>query len=271
MKIKNILPILLLSIIVSSCSLIDSAEVGIKFKKFSLTEQGTIKAEPASGFVLYNPFTTSIFKYPVFVQRVNFDSFNVWTKDGAQFQMDPLLAYKVNKDRAIDIFSKHRKRLDYIQDGYMRTVIYDAYRVSANNYTSEELVSSRAKFEGEVRAMLEKSLIDEGFIVEEFTSQIIPPNSLIQSIDAKNTAVQNALQAENRVLQAEAEAKINVATAKGKAEAIKIEADGEAYYNRTVAASITSLLVQQQSIEKWDGKLPQVQGSNTPIINLGAK
>ena len=43
----------------------------------------------------------------------------------------------------------------------------------------------------------------------------------------------------------------------------------EAYYNRVVAASLNSLLVQQYAIEKWDGKLPTYNGSNAlPFINL---
>ena len=38
--------------------------------------------------------------------------------------------------------------------------------------------------------------------------------------------------------QAEAQAKIEVAKAEGEAQALRIKADGEAYYNRTVAASL---------------------------------
>ncbi len=60
----------------------------------------------------------------------------------------------------------------------MRTCVYDAYCITANNYTSDELMASRAKFEAEVRTMLDSSLGQEGFIVTEFTSQITPPESL---------------------------------------------------------------------------------------------
>jgi uncharacterized membrane protein YqiK len=51
-------------------------------------------------------------------------------------------------------------------------------------------------------------------------------------IDAKNTAIQSALKAENEVKEAEANAKIAVAKAEGNAKAMKIKADAEAYYNR---------------------------------------
>ena len=36
-------------------------------------------------------------------------------------------------------------------------------------------------------------------------------------------------------------AKIEIAKAEGEAQALKIKADGEAYYNRTVAASLNAL------------------------------
>ena len=183
--------------------------------------------------------------------------------------MDPTLAYMLNRDKATEIFTKYRRPLADIEAGYMRTCIYDAYRITANNYTSDELMASRAKFEAEVRAMLDTSLGEEGFVVQEFTSQITPPESLRQMIDAKNAAIQSALRAENQVKEAEANAKIEIAKAEGEAQALKIKADGEAYYNRTVAASLNALLVQQDAIQKWDGKLPEYNGGGAlPFINL---
>jgi hypothetical protein len=49
-------------------------------------------------------------------------------------------------------------------------------------------MSNRGQFEADVRSRLEKSLAQEGFIVEEFTSAITPPKSLTEMIDAKNRA-----------------------------------------------------------------------------------
>lgn len=250
------------------CTRVDSSEVGIKFNKLSLSEQGTLKASPVTGYVFYCPITTAVHTYPTFVQRVDYKPFEVNTKDAAIFTMDPTLAYYLDRSKATDIFFKYRTDLEDIEGGYIRTVIYDAYRVSANNYTSDELMSSRAKFEAEVRTMLEKTLTNEGFIVTEFTSQITPPESLRKMIDAKNAAVQAALKAENEVKQAEANAKIAVAKAEGDAKAMKIKADAEAYYNRTISASLSTLIVQEDWIEKWDGKLPQYSGAGTPLINI---
>ena len=275
-KTKGVKSIVILLVLVICCSIfvrcarVDSSEVGIKFNKLSLTEQGTLDATPVTGYVFYCPITTDVFTYPIFVQRVDYHPFNVNTKDAAIFEMDPTMAYYLNRDKATDVFFKYRRSLPDIEAGYMRTVIYDAYRVVANNYTSDELMANRASFENEVRLMLDSTLTTEGFVVTEFTSQITPPESLRQMIDAKNAAVQAALKAENEVKQAEANAKIAIAKAEGEAQAMKIKADAEAYYNRTISASLTHNIVLEDWIEKWDGKMPQIQGNNNmmPMINF---
>lgn len=252
------------------CTRVDSSEVGVKFNKLSLTDQGTLDATAVTGYVFFCPITTDVFKYETYVQRVDYEPFTVTTRDAAIFTMDPTMAYFLNRSKAVDVFFKYRRPLRDIEDGYMRTVIYDTYRITANGYTSDELMANRAKFESEVRQMLDSTLTIEGFTVTEFTSQITPPESLRQMIEAKNAAVQAALKAENEVKEAEANAKIAVAKAEGEARAMKIKADAEAYYNRTIAASLSPLIVQEDWIEKWDGKLPQVQGSEKmmPVINV---
>lgn len=252
------------------CTRVDSSEVGIKFNKLSLTDQGKLDASPVTGYVFYNPITTAVHTYPTFVQRVDYQPFTVNTKDAAIFTMDPTMAYYLNRDKATDVFFKYRKSLEEIQEGYMRTVIYDAYRVTANSYTSDELMANRAKFENEVRVMLDSTLTQEGFTVTEFTSQITPPESLRKMIDAKNAAVQAALKAENEVKQAEANAKIAVAKAEGDAKAMKIKADAEAYYNRTISASLSPMIVQEDFIEKWDGKLPtyMIDGNGNNVMKV---
>ena len=253
----------------TSCTTVDSGEIGIKFRKFAGDKdsyggvEGTVK-----GWVFYNPITTSVFTYPTMVQRKNYKAFTVNAKDASVFTMDPQLAYHINPEKACDIFVKYRKPIEELENGYIRTCIYEAYRTCANSYTSDSLMGNRAKFEADVRNRLEKSLAKEGFIVDEFTSAITPPKSLTEMIDAKNRAVQAALKATNEVKEAEANAKIAVAKAKGEADAMKIKADAEAYYNRTIAASLTQYVVMEDWIEKWDGELPTVQGGQGMIFDM---
>ena len=251
------------------CTVVDSGEVGIRFHKWSASEQDYGGVEgTCKGWVFYNPITTSVFTYPTFTQRKQYETFSVNAKDASIFEMDPTIAYRINPEKACDIFTKYRVGVKDLEEGYIRTCIYEAYRTCANQYTSDSLMSNRANFERDVRARLERSLMAEGFIVEEFTSKITPPGSLTEMIDAKNTAIQSALKAENQVKEAEANAKIEVAKAEGAAKAMKIKADAEAYYNRTIAASLSPMIVQEDMIEKWDGKMPQIVGGNGMMLDI---
>ena len=262
------------------CTVVDSGEVGIRFHKWSLNEQDYGGVEgTCKGWVFYNPITTNVFTYPTFTQRKQYETFSVNAKDASLFEMDPTIAYRINPEKACDIFTKYRVGVKELEEGYIRTCIYEAYRTirtciyeayrtCANQYTSDSLMSNRANFERDVRNRLEKSLMSEGFLVEEFTSKITPPSSLLSMIDAKNTAIQSALKAENEVKEAEANAKIAVAKAEGNAKAMKIKADAEAYYNRTIAASLSPMIVQEDMIEKWDGKMPQIVGGNGMMMDI---
>ena len=258
-----------LIIFFACCSVVDAGEVGVKFHKWSASEQDYGGVEgTCKGWVFYNPLTTSVFTYPTFTQRKQYETINVNAKDASLFEMDPTIAYRIDPGKACDIYTKYRVGVKELEDGYIRTCIYEAYRTCANQYTSDSLMGNRANFERDVRARLERSLMAEGFMVEEFTSKITPPQSLTAMIDAKNAAIQSALKAENQVKEAEANAKIAIAKAKGEGDATKIKADAEAYYNRTIAASLSPMIIQEDLIEKWDGKMPQIVGGSGMMMDV---
>jgi len=254
----------------TSCTTVDSGSVGVRFKKWAANseEQGGVIGT-AKGWVWYNPFTQNIYEYPIFIQRKSYDDIEVNSKDASIFKISPTIAYRLDQDKITYIFVKYRKQLHEIEEGYIRTCIYEAYRTVGNSFTADYLMSNREEFESQVRKRLEKSLMEEGFIVEEFTAKIEPPTSLKNAIDTKNEMVQNALKAENQVKEAEAKAKIEIAKAEGTAKAMRIEGEGIAAYNRSVQQSLTPLLVQNNAIDKWDGKLPTYMGGGAiPFINI---
>ena len=83
------------------------------------------------------------------------------------------------------------------------------------------------------------------------TSGLQYPQTLVNAIDAKNAAVQEAQKAQNEVLKIKAEAEKKIAAADGEAQALKIKDDAEAEYNRKIAASLSPLIVQQMMLDKW--------------------
>jgi regulator of protease activity HflC (stomatin/prohibitin superfamily) len=269
-KILVILGLVVLILVgVSSCERIDAGHVGVKVNMYG-TGKGVNDITEVTGWVFYNPISTKIYEFPTFIQHKEYvgdNSFIVNSKDGSEFSVSPIMNYSVQREKVPAIFAKYRRSLEQIEEGFLKTAVYDAFRLATNKYTADDLISNRALFEIEVRRLLDNQLLAEGFVINQFTSNLVYPNTFKKSIEAKNNAVQAALMAENKVKQAEAEAKIKIAKANGDAEALLANARAEAESNRLRQQTLTPMLLQQQWIEKWKGNVPTTQlGANTQVL-----
>lgn len=242
-------------LVMASCERIDAGHEGIRVNLYG-DEKGVGDVALVTGRVFYNPLTTEIHEYPTYVQTVDYEPFEINAKDGSKFTVDPTININPIGGKSPEIFKKYRKPLKEVITHVLKTHIANAYRIKLNAYTTDELVSKREEFEKATEDYLREILLKENFELGEMTSGLKYPDALVRSIDAKNQAVQEALRIENEVAAIEAEAKKKVAAAEGEAQALKIKGDAEAEYNRKISASLSGLIVQQEMIKKWDGKLP---------------
>ena len=224
---------------------IDAGCVGIKVNLVG-DNRGVDDITEVTGWVFYLPLFTQIHEFPTFTQVKDYTPFYVNAKDGSEFTVDPTFSYYVNRELGPQMFRQYRRSLGELENGYIRNVIMDSYRIVANQFPSDSLISNRQEFELAVQKMLIDELNDEGFIFQQLTSNITAPQSLKDAIDAKNRTTQEAYQAENKLRQAEAEAKAKI-----------IAAEAEKKVNELKSSALTPLIIQQMYIEKWDGKLPQ--------------
>jgi regulator of protease activity HflC (stomatin/prohibitin superfamily) len=261
------------------CERIDAGHVGVKVNMYG-DGKGVDDVTEVTGWVFYNPISTKIVEFPTYVQHIEYtrkvddygdlisdESFIVNSKDGSEFHVSPILNYSVKRDKVPYIFSKYRVELPQVEQGFLKTAVYDAFRIVANSYTADELIGNREKFELKVRQVLQKQLEPEGFMLSQFTSNLVYPETFKKAIEAKNNAVQAALRAENEVKTAEAQAKIKIAKAEGNAQAMLTSAKAEAEANRLKQQTITPMLLQLEWINKWNGQLPSTQlGSGTNMM-----
>jgi regulator of protease activity HflC (stomatin/prohibitin superfamily) len=259
--------------LMNSCERIDAGHVGVRVNLYG-TGKGVGDITECTGWVFYNPISTKIYEFPTYIQHKEYiktedadNSFVVNSKDGSEFHVAPIVNYSVQRDKVPFIFGKYRRTLESIEEGFLKTTIYDAFRMTANAYTAEELISNRQAFETKVRTKLDADLLKEGFIISQLTSNLGYPETFKKAIEAKNNAVQTALTAENQVKTAEAQAKIKVATAEGNAQAMLATAKAEAESYKLKQSAITPMLLQQMWIEKWNGAMPTTQlGSGTNMM-----
>ena len=240
---------------------IDAGNVGIKLNLYG-TNRGVDQITLVTGRVWYNSWTTRVIEFPTYIQNVDYRPFVINTVDAARFEIDTKMQYRVVSDSVPNIYKTFRALLEDIQSEgkYIQTAVYDAFKNVVPKYTSDSLMSKRAQFEQEVELVLKNKLSSKGFILEQLTSNITPPLSMAEAIEAKNTSIQARLRAENEAKQAIAEASVTKAKAEGEASALLIKAKAESQANKLRQQTLTPLLIQQEFVKKWNGELP-VYGS----------
>ncbi len=260
-----------LSVVISfsSCSYerVDAGYEGIKVNLYG-DGKGIDDVVLVTGAQWYNPITTDIYEYPTFVQTVDYPPFSINAKDGSSFTVDPTLSVKIIDGQAPIVFKKYRKEnITEVINTTLFNYVKNAFRIELNAYTTDELVSRREEFEKSIEDRLRKELSAENFQLEQMTSGLKYPETLVKAIDLKNAAIQQAQQSQNEVLKIKAEADKRIAAATGEAEALRIKGNAEAEYNRKIAASLSTLMVQQMWLEKWNGITPSVvTGANSSVF-----
>ncbi|MBI3589173.1 MAG: hypothetical protein HY093_02040 [Candidatus Liptonbacteria bacterium] len=258
------------------CTMIDPAHVGIKVNKLG-ANRGVSDVTLVTGWVMYNPAATSIFQYPTFVQTA------VWTQnphegkaaneeitfnssEGLVISGDISLSYQISPDSVPHFYVKFRSDdLDHFTHGILRNIARDAFSEIAAKYGVAELYGEKKEqFIKEVKQRVNDQITTWGVHIEQFgfIGALRIPDLVMNALNAKIQANQNAIMTENQIRQAEAEAKKAVAKAQGEAEA-----------NRTLSASIDDKLLRwrqlqniQDAIAKWDGRRPTVEGSGSGLL-----
>lgn len=116
-------------------------------------------------------------------------------------------------------------------------------------YTAEESVTNRVLISEGLVEQLNAKLNDAGLYVTDVN--IID----FDFSDAFLNAIEEKQVAQQQLLKAETEKQTAITNAEAEA-------------NRSVSASLTDQIIQNKTVEKWDGKLPTVTGGSGMIISL---
>jgi len=262
-----ILALLLLSSFIVRVTIIEPGYTGIRINK--LVNQGISKENIITGYVIYMPLFTSIVRYPTFVQRVAWTNdlregnpvneeltFN--TIDSVPVNMDVAVSYQLEASKVPDFYTKFRAdNIEQFTHGFLRDTTRNIVAKIGSEYTFDAINGAKKEeFLGQVAKSLHEEVHVYGVSIQQFglIGSLKPPQELLDAVNAKTKAIQQAIQSENEVRQAQAEAKKKVATAEGEAAA-----------NRALTSSIDpkllqweSMKIQREAVQKWDGKMPTV-------------
>lgn len=256
------------------CTRVGVGEVGIEVSMAG-SNRGAQDIPVRTGWVFYNPIGTSIIEYPTYVQTAvwthdkqegspNNEEISFNSKDGLVFYADVNLSYHLESSKIAQFYVKYKASdINTFTHGMMRQVARDEFNNVAATMLAEDIYGP--KKEEFVRAVLDrvnKHFSDVGLIIESlgFIGAPRPPQQFVDAINAKLSATQNAIKAENELREAKANAAKQIAYAEGEARA-----------NQIKAASLTpgviewrKLEIQEKALYRWQGHVPQYVGGNSP-------
>lgn len=179
------------------------------------------------------------------------------SRDLQTVNTDIALNFRVDPGKVINIYRD--LGVNYT-DNVITPAMQESLKAITARYTAEELITKRGQVAQDVTEVLRERLQPRGIIIEQFSVVNFDfSKAFNDAIEAKVSAEQNALAAQNKLKQIEFEAQQQVTQAKGEAEAITVKSN---------ALRSNPEVLQLEAIQKWDGKLPQYNSGDLPFIAI---
>lgn len=253
--------IMVAAILISGIRIIDSTEVGV------VRTWGQINREIDAGFNVINPITESVENYDLRV-HVRTAEFASYTKDAQPVSAAIEYQYKLRPGEVMDVAREYGTY--EILETKIAGVVEEKVKSVFAEYSAMPLLERRSTLSAEVLESL-KSLQDLYHI--DFTAAVVSnidfSDAFEASVEAKMTAEQDALRAEQEKKSAIVKAEQAKEVAAINAEAAIEQARGEAEAMRITREALQDMpdaYIQQLWIEKWNGELPTVSGADGGMI-----
>ncbi len=217
----NVALVLLLSLFISSCTRIETGEVGIRIGFDKQINTGELF--PGS---FNQTLVGSVLTFPVKDVSVKVEDMTPQAKDNSTMKdFDALVIYNVNPQSVSELYvSKNRSFHSqfeediYLMYNYVHQTARNAIYKSARKYDALEMNDNRQAIEMEVKELMMKSLADEKLdnsvtITQVLVRVIMPADSVVDSanqlVRAKNEYKQKEVEVQTAKKEAERIAALN--------------------------------------------------------------
>lgn len=245
---KKYLTAIAIVLTLGACSRVEPNQAGVLMENYG--RNGKSDFTVVSGRVWTIAPGTELYQVPLWEQRGKFEeAVTLKASDNTDFAATPVYTFRVTKDRAVDVVFDN-KQLGYgsefiqsLQDNILEPKILDLMKEESRRYTTEELMAKGGSlaFEQKVQDIVREEFKKRGLELMTFSSQLTFSKSVTERIDKRNEVNQNIAVIDQQI----EEQKKRLELARLEAETNKLKSEG-----------ITEQLLQQQFIEKWDGKTP---------------
>lgn len=206
---------------------------------------------------------SELYQVPMFEQRGDPDELGVTSNDGGYFKIDPMYTYNAIRGTGPSIILNYKHTgvsdpatmMDNIESIILNPLVLNAYREEARNFSTDSLLRNLAKFEQQVETRLKSEFKTKFFALNQLSSGLKPPESMIKAIERRNNAIQEAEQVRNEL-----------EVSRMQLEKAKIEAEA----NRQRTQGLSKEVLQEKWIEairNTQNKVIITDGKTPVIIN----
>lgn len=258
-----IMGVLLAVLLLAACVIVPAGHTGV------VVTLGKVSSNiMQEGFHLKLPIVQKIQIMSNKIQKQEIDAAAV-SKDLQSISSTVAVNFKIALDSSASIYKNIGK--DY-QTIVLLPAIQESVKSVTAKYTAEELITVRAQVGQEIKEALESKVREYGIIIDNFNIVNFDFSAEFNAaIEAKQVAEQNLIKTrteqEQTIVVAEAEAKQKVISAQAEADATMLKAKAKADANKMLTESLSSTIIEYEKVQKWDGILPKVTGSNS-LINM---
>lgn len=264
--------IVFLALVLAACSKVPAGNVGIKVNLLG-TSKGVDIEELGPGRYWIG-MNEELYLFPTFTQNATWGNLSFQTVEGMKVTADVGISYSVVPDKVPTLFQKYRRGIDEITSVYLYNIVRDAIVTAASTKPIESVYGKgKEQLLAEALENARKKVSDIGLTVDSlyWAGDLRLPPQVTNALNEKIKATQMAQQRRNEVEQAKAEADKAIASARGEAESrlTLARAEAEAINIKGEALRANPQVLELNTIERWDGKLPYMMGGGAvPFVQV---
>jgi len=252
-----VIAVLAIALIASSSKAVPAGFVGVR-TQFGAVTGGSLSA----GLNFKVPFMQKIELMDTRIQKIEADAFAA-SKDLQIVTSKIAVNFSINPQQAGDLYKEVGVNFKSV---IIEPAVQEVVKMATAQYTAEELIAKRGEVSAKMTQFLSEKISKKGIIINDFNVLNFEfSQDFNKAIEQKQIAQQQALKAGQDLERIRIEAEQKIVQAKAEAESLKLqkqEITSEMLQLRKIEA-------QLKAIEKWDGKLPQYNGSDAvPFIDV---
>jgi len=271
-----IVGIVALTVLGGSWYTVDQGERGVMLRNGAITGV----SEPGLGFKM--PIVDRVVDIDVRSRAELYENVLAYSRDQQTAGLTISVNYRVPADQVVSVYENYGG-VEQLRSRVLDRQVMDETKNVFGRFNAATAIQDRSRLVAEVQEAIQSAvmgpIIIESVQIENIDFSDAYENSIEQRMLAEvevqriqQNAERERVQAEIRVIQANAEAEARVAQAEAEAQAIRMqgEAEADAIQARGDALRENPNLINLVQAERWNGQLPTTMLPNTtvPFMNM---